>query len=64
MCFNVSLITDGMVEGTEILTLTLELESNIYGIDDTAPNTTTITILDGDCEICCSSIELVQIVKP
>lgn len=55
-CFNVSLIPDGMVEGTEILTLTLELESNIFGIDDIAPNTTAITILDGDCELCCTSM--------
>ena len=49
-CFNLSLLSDGLVEGTEIVTLTLQLNNNIFGIRDIAPNTTVVTIIDEDCE--------------
>ena len=49
-CFNLLLLSDGLVEGTEIVTLTLQLKNNIYGIEVIAPNTTVVTIIDEDCE--------------
>ena len=49
-CFNLLLLSDGLVEGTEIVMLTLQLNSNIFGIRDIAPNTTVVTIIDEDCE--------------
>ena len=48
VCFNVSLNSDDLVEGTEVVTISLEL-NNDQGIAEIAPSTTNITILDEDC---------------
>lgn len=50
-CFNVTLISDGLIEETETVALMLFLEpTNTFGIRDITPSTTLITITDGDCE--------------
>lgn len=47
-CINVSLISDGFIEETETVTLSLQLTNNTFGIGSIAPNTTVITIIDKD----------------
>ena len=51
-CFSVSLVTDGLVEDTENITLSLQqiMTNTSFGIRDINPNTTTITVTDEDCE--------------
>ena len=50
-CFNVTLISDDLIEETETVTLTLSLEpTNTIGVRDVAPSTTLVTVTDGDCE--------------
>ena len=50
-CFDVILENDTLVEGTETVTLSLELTESGSGIRDIAPNTTDIIITDDDCEL-------------
>ena len=47
-CFNVTLISDGLIEETENVTLSLVLNDNGTSIKDIAPNTTYITITNMD----------------
>ena len=47
-CINVSLISDGLIEETEAVTLTLKLTDNVLGIGSVAQNVTVITIVDQD----------------
>ena len=49
VCFNVSLNSDDLIEGTEVVTISLEL-SDDHGITEVSPSTANITILDEDCE--------------
>ena len=55
-CSNVTLISDGLIEETEVVTLSLELTHNMFGIKEIQPNTTDVTIMDGDCELFLSVI--------
>ena len=52
-CLDVYIENDILVEGTEIITLSLELTEtgNARGIRDITPNTTDIIITDDDCEL-------------
>ena len=47
-CINVSLISDGLIEETEAVTLILKLTDNVLGIGSVAQNVTVITIVDQD----------------
>ena len=51
-CVDVTLVSDGQVEGPE--EVVLSLEENIvvrsFGVDSLQPNTTTISVEDEDCE--------------
>ena len=49
VCFVVDLISDDLIEETEVVMLSLEL-MNDHGINEVAPSTTTIFIEDEDCE--------------
>lgn len=53
MCFNVSLVSDGLVEGTENITLSLQqmMPNTSFGIREVSPNTATVTVTDEDCEL-------------
>ena len=48
-CFDVDLLSDDLIEETEVVILSLEL-SDDHGIAEVAPSTTNIIILDEDCE--------------
>ena len=52
-CFNVSIMQDDLVEGTESLELAIELNTgaDYFGIRSVQPNTTTITIVDQDSKL-------------
>ena len=43
-------MSDSLIEETEKVTLSLELTNNVLGIGSVAPNTTVLTINDGDCK--------------
>ena len=53
-CFNVSLVSDGLVEGAETVTLNVTLDTNVFSIRDVTPNTTDIVIIDQDGELSAS----------
>ena len=51
-CFNVTFVSDGLVEGTEIIMLCLEqnlMSSGTFGIRDVIPKSVNITVQDTDC---------------
>ena len=50
-CFNVTFVSDGLVEGTEIIMLHLEMSSGTFGIRDVIPKSVNITVQDKDCEL-------------
>ena len=53
-CFDVTLVSDGLVEGTEIVTLRLEQNptfSGSFGIRDVSAESVKITVRDEDCEL-------------
>ena len=52
-CLDVHIENDILVEGTEVITLSLELieDNTARGIRDVTPNTTDIIITDDDCEL-------------
>ena len=52
-CFNVTFVSDGLVEGTEIIMLHLEqnlMSIGTFGIRDVIPKSVNITVQDKDCE--------------
>ena len=52
-CFNLTLLNDGVAEGSESNTLSLEevLTSDLFGIKLVQPNVTTIEIINSDSEL-------------
>ena len=49
VCFDVDLLSDDLIEETEVVILSLEL-SDDHGIAEVAPSTTNVIIFDEDCE--------------
>ena len=50
-CFNLTLLSDSLIEGDEMLGLFLSEPLDSFGIRLIQPNTTNITIIDVDCEL-------------
>ena len=49
VCLDVDIVSDNLIEETEVVMLSLELTDS-HGITGVAPNTTNIIIMDEDCE--------------
>ena len=50
-CFNLTLLSDSLIEGDEMLDLFLSEPLDSFGVRLIQPNTTNITIIDVDCEL-------------